>query len=117
MVRMSSGTTMVPDEVDVVGTTVGLGVMEDCGSNKLVVGVSPALTSDDESERSEREGGVEFDSLEMFTSSEVGSSIGVVVADNTSRRWSTCLRHHTPESISTRYDTGPRRSLTVPGNQ
>ena len=108
---------MVPDEVDVVDATVGLRVMEDCVSNELVVSVSPALSSDDESEGSKREGRVEFHPLEMFSSSEVGSLIGVVVGENISRRWSTCLRPHTPESNSTRYDTGPRRSLTVPGNQ
>ena len=97
---MSTGTTIVPVAVDDEGTTAVLGVVEECGSSELASDVSPALTSDGESESSDRERGMKEETHRVLVTSGVDSTVGDAKA--TSLRWSTCLRRQTPEPISTR---------------
>ena len=66
----------MPVVVDDEGTTVVLGVVEDGGSSELAPDILPVLTSNDESEDSDRGGDMGEDTHRALATSGVGSTVG-----------------------------------------
>lgn len=72
---VSTSTTVVPVAVDDEGTTAVLGVVEECGSSELASDISPALTSDGETESSDKRG-MKEEIYRVLATSGVYSTVG-----------------------------------------